>query len=47
MGEPKNVRLINITTEPVLNKIEWFDLPENDPTGINYWSGTVDISRSV
>ena len=42
----KTVRLINITTEPVLNKIEWFDLRKR-PHCINYWSGTVDISRSV
>ena len=47
MGDAKEVRIINITTEPLLNKIEWFDLPGTDPNNINYWSGTVDISRSV
>ncbi len=47
MGDAKEVRIVNITAEPVLNKIEWFDLPGIESQNINYWDGTVDISRSV
>ena len=46
MEDAKEVRIVNITAEPVLNKIEWFDLPI-ESQNIHYWDGTVDISRSV
>ena len=46
MGDAKEVRIVNITAEPVLNKIEWFDLPGIESQNIHYWDGTVDISRA-